>query len=235
LILSDNPLTSFESLSREFTALEVLRCDRTNIASFKGAIVMPTLQVLSIARTPLSQHKCHRVMAVIVFGDSLKRVTQTPVSPGEARWAAKNRPLLEASLRAGWILLSTDPMIIFNPETHERVRLFPDHPTPWQLTVDRDPNQPRVVVTQKWPRARRTTSGQSNRPASGDQNEVAGKSADVQVKQDETADAPVTETDGAPVTVDETESTGQDEVAGVGEETGEPAQGDAVVPLDETV
>jgi hypothetical protein len=123
LKLSDNPLSDFEGLSY-LPSLEALRCDRTSISSFRGALELPKLTLLGLKDTPVSQYEHYRIMAVIVFGDSLKTLNQIPISRQESRIGANSRKHLLLHLLRGWILTSVKPLCIYDPVTKSRHRIL---------------------------------------------------------------------------------------------------------------
>lgn len=122
--ISNNNLTSFKGLI-ELQNLETLRCENTKISSFLGAKPLPSLKKLFIANTPLSHYAYHRVMAVIVFGDSLETVDFVNITKTERLFAINNRELLFQFLVEGWVMTITDPIKLFNVNTRQRRVLFP--------------------------------------------------------------------------------------------------------------
>jgi hypothetical protein len=121
--LSDNPLPNFEGLQL-LPNLEILRCDRTDISSFKGGVTLPRLRTLHLLTTPISQYDTVRIMASIVFGDSLQYIDQVAVSRPEAKLASDCRPALLKSLLDGWILSSVNPLLVYDPATKRRRRVI---------------------------------------------------------------------------------------------------------------
>ena len=123
LRLSDNPLTTFEGLP-VIPTLQVLRCDNTQIASFKGAVEEPALKVLSAAKTPVALCQSFRVMAAIVFGDSLEIVNQVPLKRAEIAQAKENKPKVRSLLIEGWIITNFRPLRLYNVFTRARRTIY---------------------------------------------------------------------------------------------------------------
>lgn len=122
--VSDNNLVSFNGMV-ELQNLETLRCENTKITSFLGAKPLPSLKKLFINNTPLSHYSYHRVMAAIVFGDSLETVDFINITKPERLFAINNRELLFQYLIEGWVMTMADPIKIFNVNTRQRRILFP--------------------------------------------------------------------------------------------------------------
>lgn len=122
--ISDNNLVSFKGMV-ELQNLVTLRCENTKISSFLGAKPLPSLKKLFIGNSPLSHYAYHRIMAAIVFGDSLETVDFVKITKPERLFAINNRELLFQFLIEGWVMTITDPIKLFHVETRQRRILFP--------------------------------------------------------------------------------------------------------------
>jgi hypothetical protein len=127
--LGNNPFTTFEGMT-VIPTLQVLRCERTSLNSFKGAVAQPALESLDLSDTPLSRYELHVFMAVIVFGDQLKTVNgQRVLRPVQQR-AAEHRPRLFPLLTDGWIVTSLQRlMVLYNPVSHTRQQIYQSDPS----------------------------------------------------------------------------------------------------------
>ena len=123
LKVCNNPIESFEGMQVMYK-LESLRIDGTKIKSFVGAVEQPNLKVIYLSNTLLSRYHYVRVMARIVFGDSLNCVGSRPLSSQEKLIASRYKDSIRGFLLKGWILTSVNPIKLFNPATRERKTVF---------------------------------------------------------------------------------------------------------------
>jgi hypothetical protein len=124
LKLNGNPITTFQGLSL-FPKLETLRCDNTQLVSFKGAIPQPMLHHLTYVNTPLSKYELHQEMAVVVFGDTLRFINNRELPRRFVRKALANRDRIYGFLIEGWILMSFGPQVLmYNPDTKTRKQMY---------------------------------------------------------------------------------------------------------------
>jgi hypothetical protein len=105
--------------------LEFLRCDKTGLASFKGATIQPSLEWLDITGTALGLHRYHATMAVIAFGDRLTVVNHKRLTSAAHARAVQNRGRLYRWIVRGWILTSLRrAIVLYDPATKERREIF---------------------------------------------------------------------------------------------------------------
>jgi hypothetical protein len=107
LSLSGNPIVDFSSLVT-LPCLTSLILDHTRLCSFAGARPQPALKSISFARTPLAKRQTHRLMASIVFSDSLTTVNGRKLTTEELRNGNLIRPLIGDHQTQGWLLQDND-------------------------------------------------------------------------------------------------------------------------------
>lgn len=141
LKLSNNPLTNFRGL-HTIPSLEFLRCDNTKIESFEDACYQPKLVNLNLSKTPVAMFRLYRIMAVIVFGDSLELINYIHLRQTEKSKASFLRERLYDQLVKGWILTSTEPLRIYNPKTKARRIIYMPQPLKTMMTLYPDRTSP---------------------------------------------------------------------------------------------
>ena len=126
LSFRQNPIRSLKTLpSLKF--LKHLCLDKTDLTSFIGCEVQPSLVSVSFLETPLnnSQFKC--IMARIAFGDSLTKVNGRELTELQTSDADSFSSYIRASIVDGFVITSLEPIKMFNPMTRERLTLHFDY------------------------------------------------------------------------------------------------------------
>jgi hypothetical protein len=116
LDVSRNPIIDFRGL-QERGKLTTIKADRTKIHSFRGAEALISLEGLSMLQTPIAGERHFEVMAVIVFGPTLKTINGAIVRPRVHEQANLLRSNVGPHLTAGSLLTCCSPPTVRNPET----------------------------------------------------------------------------------------------------------------------
>jgi hypothetical protein len=124
LDLSDNPLRDFTGLPA-LPFLKVLRVDNTDIQSFKGALLFPSLETLSIREAPVTRNPHFTLMALLAFG------TTVTVLNGRYLSAERIRPALDPEvrrwflpwLREGYVIVDLQQKLVWQPGAKSQVLL----------------------------------------------------------------------------------------------------------------
>jgi hypothetical protein len=139
LDLSDNPLRDFTGLPT-LPFLRVLRVDNTSIQSFKGALLYPSLETLSIRGCPLATSPNFNLMALLSFGTSIRvlngralmpDVTKAGTDPELCRWFGP-------PLKDGYLIVDVKQKIVWRPGAREQIilDLQPDEAARRQARID---------------------------------------------------------------------------------------------------
>lgn len=122
LSISNNPISDLSILPRFHTLLR-LSCDGTLIFTFEGVVDQPRLNSVSLINTPISTLPCFRLMASIAFGRSVVMINGEPLSISDGILRDTYGPVIKSWLFKGYVVISLDPLIIYNPKTKERKKL----------------------------------------------------------------------------------------------------------------
>ncbi|OHS93931.1 hypothetical protein TRFO_39899 [Tritrichomonas foetus] len=122
--VSRNNIDSFENLP-VLQNLKSLNCTNTRVTSFKGAQTQPSLKSLYLARTPIAQYQYYRIMALIVFGDSIEEIDHVTIRNSERTYAKYNRTLLYPFLTKGWVITMIKPIKLYHVDNRLRRVLYP--------------------------------------------------------------------------------------------------------------
>lgn len=119
LSFANNPITSLETLP-SLPSLKVLNLNGTDIESFSGAAVQPSLERLYIKNTPISYFHDVRIMCIAVFGPTLQFINNESLTTYEIRMGNCFFNTLNSYLRKGWIISGFYPVKLINLQSHER-------------------------------------------------------------------------------------------------------------------
>ena len=134
LNLSYNNIKSIERLET-LEYLEVFKLTGTQIGSLFGVKEQPLLKKLYVSKTPLSSLSNYRIMCAIVFGENVEEIDSVPLTQKEINFISQYGEDLKPFLVEGWIIMSTNPIRLLNPETRQRKVYFVD-----QNKLSPDPN-----------------------------------------------------------------------------------------------
>ena len=104
-----------------------LKLSNTQINSFKGGKILPSLKILFLSNTPISRYTHYRIMALIVFGCSLTTIDYGAVKRSEKHAAEKYNDTLRPLLIDGWVVTMLNPIKLYNPETRQRKSIYLKH------------------------------------------------------------------------------------------------------------
>lgn len=119
LSFANNPITSLETLP-SLPSLKVINLSGTDIESFYGAQVQPSLEKLYIKNTPLCYFHDFRIMCIAVFGPTLQIINNESLTTYEIKMGNCFFNNLNSYLRKGWIISGFYPVKLINLQTHER-------------------------------------------------------------------------------------------------------------------
>ncbi|KAK8835341.1 hypothetical protein M9Y10_017869 [Tritrichomonas musculus] len=120
LTFSSNPIDSFGTLP-SLPNLKYLDISETQISSFQYIQTQPLIESINIKNTPLSHYTETILMTVIAFGPTLKMINGSQIPQVIYKRGLKLRPYLLCYLYNGWILLSDNPIKVFNVNTRKRL------------------------------------------------------------------------------------------------------------------
>ena len=107
-----------------YRSLQCLLADDTKLVSFKGAVPQNNLSQISAKRSPLGGSPYFPLMSLIAFGSDIVVVNGQSVTDGQKERARKLRPLLQGLLKEGWIILNLSPLVLMDPVTRKRRRVY---------------------------------------------------------------------------------------------------------------
>jgi hypothetical protein len=142
LSLAGNPITDFSGLAT-LSALTSLILDQTNLSSFLGAQPQPSLRFISFRETPLAKCPTHRIMAAVVFPDSLTTIHRMELTAEERQKRDIFLPYIANDLTMGWIIQSETPLILCHNQTNRRriVHLTGVRPQNSRETITQSPSK----------------------------------------------------------------------------------------------
>lgn len=114
--LSNNPLKTLKNLP-ELPELRKLNLDRTEIETFVYAAPQPNIQKISFRKSPLAEFQYCRMMATIVFGDSLGFINGKPLSSQEIKFRNQYSRVLRNYFVSGYVLDQIKPIRLHSPYT----------------------------------------------------------------------------------------------------------------------
>ena len=126
--VSGRPITSFRGLGA-FATLKYLIIDHTQVSTFEGAPVLPSLISFSCKGTPLALQKHLHIMSVMAFGESLRTVNSVKVDStihllGCAYFAYRNY------LLDGYLVVEMTPLKLMHTKTRKRKTIYVDGDSP---------------------------------------------------------------------------------------------------------
>lgn len=123
LDISKNNLKDFTGF-KIFPNLELLNASENKIKTFNGACECPSLESIVLRNNPISNETYLKLMALIAFGMSLKRVNQQDISTSEYDAAEILIPKVQKFIQSGWVFTSIEPIKLLNPITRKRKTVF---------------------------------------------------------------------------------------------------------------
>ena len=123
LNVSRNPITDLRGMNT-YRSLASLMADDTKLASFKGLVPQSDMSQISARRTPLGTSQYFPLMSLIAFGDQLVVVNNQTITDGQRERANKLRPFVYGYLADGWVLLNLCPIVLMDPVTRRRKRVY---------------------------------------------------------------------------------------------------------------
>ena len=123
LNISRNPITDFRGMNT-YRSLGSLMADDTKLLSFKGLVPQNDISQISARRTPLGTSQYFPLMSLIAFGDQLVVVNNQTITDGQRERANKLRPFVYGYLADGWVLLNLCPIVLMDPVTRRRKRVY---------------------------------------------------------------------------------------------------------------
>jgi hypothetical protein len=103
--------------------------DGTRIATFADFNPPPGIEILSCMNTPVSRYPHLSIMAVIVFGPSLRRVNGASVTALVKARAVVLAPRVRDDLLNGFVIVNLQPVRLLNLVTRERKSVFVNLPS----------------------------------------------------------------------------------------------------------
>ncbi|KAK8894033.1 hypothetical protein M9Y10_022465 [Tritrichomonas musculus] len=120
---SNNPIKTFKKLP-QLKNLEKILGDNTLLESFEGVVEQPSLAVLSLSNTPISEHKYFVLMALIAFGHSLQVVNDEVITTRDLDNQLKYGPIIRDHIFKGYIIARLKPVIeLVKPDDGSKLTL----------------------------------------------------------------------------------------------------------------
>ncbi|OHT07795.1 hypothetical protein TRFO_23817 [Tritrichomonas foetus] len=124
LDLSNNRLVDFTGMKNYQRLAQFILDNNPKLSSFKGAEPTNGMTHFSCLKTPLGNSHSINLMAVLVFGDTLKIINGQQIPRSVYRQAAAIGTAVGDYILNGWVITNVDPIRIINPETRQRKTIY---------------------------------------------------------------------------------------------------------------